>query len=69
MTGDLSDLLRQGFSSPDIDVDQILAKAELEIAQTEVAQQAETEDTMKNVFEEGVNPLSRALEKSNKSLE
>ncbi len=69
MPGDISDLLKQGFSSQDIDVEQILAKAELEIAQTEVAQQVETEDTLKNVFEEGVNPLTRGLEKTNKSLE
>ncbi len=69
MPGDISDILKQGLSSQDIDVEQILAKAELEIAQTEVAQQVETEDTLKNVFEEGVNPLSRGLEKTNKSLD
>ncbi len=70
MPGDISDLLKQGMTSgADFDVESILAKAELEIGQTEVAQQVETEDTMKNVFEEGVNPLSRGLEKTQKSLE
>lgn len=66
--GDLSDLLKQGLSQ-DIDVEQILSKAELEIAKAEVAQQVETADTLKDVFEEGVNPLARGLEKTQKSLE
>src|SRR5262245_54055225 len=66
--GDLSDLLKQGLSQ-DIDVEQILTKAELEIAKAEVAQQVETADSLKEVFEEGVNPLARGLEKTQKSLE
>ncbi|MCE5293431.1 MAG: hypothetical protein LLF94_02300 [Chlamydiales bacterium] len=70
MPGDISDLLKQGMASDGgFDVESILAKAELEIAEAETAQQMETEDTMKNVFEEGVNPLSRSFEKSQKSLE
>lgn len=69
MPGDMSDLLRQNLAQSNIDVEQILEKAELEIAQAEVAQQVETEDTLKNVFEEGVNPLSRSFDKSQKSLE
>lgn len=68
MTGDLSDLLKQGFTAPDIDIDQIITKAEQEISRAEVAQQAETEDSLKNVFEESANPLSRALKKDEKSL-
>lgn len=69
MPGDMSDLLRQNLAQSNIDVEQILEKAELEIAQAEVAQQVETADDLKSVFEEGVNPLSRGLEKSQKSLE
>lgn len=70
MPGDISDLLKQNLSSgADFDVESILAKAELEIAQTETAQQCETDDTMKNVFEEGTNPLARAFDKSQKSID
>lgn len=69
MPGDISDLLKQGLSNANLDVDQIIAKAELEIAQAETAQQAETADSMKNVFEESANPLSRTFDKSRKSLD
>ena len=69
MPGDISDLLKQGLSNANLDVDQIIAKAELEIAQAETAQQAETADTMKNVFEESANPLSRSFAKDRKSLD
>ncbi len=69
MTGDISNLLKQVSTGGNFDIDSILAKAELEIAQAEVAQQAETEDSLKNVFEESANPLARALKKNDKSLE
>lgn len=69
MPGDISDLLKSGIPTGDFDVEAILAKAELEIAETEVAQQVETADDMKNAFEETVNPLSKGLQKSEKSLE
>lgn len=69
MPGDISDLLKQGLSSANLDVDEIIAKAELQIAQAETAQQAETEDTMKNVFEESANPQARAFDKSRKSID
>jgi type III secretion protein W len=69
MPGDISDLLKGGLGSQDIDVEQILAKAELQIAETEVAQQVESADSLKDALEEAVNPLARGLEKSQKSLE
>lgn len=69
MPGDISDLLKSGLGGQEIDVEAILAKAELEIAEAEVAQQVETADVMLNVFEEAVNPLARGVDKSQKSLE
>ena len=69
MPGDISDLLKQGLSSANLDVDEIIAKAESEIARAETAQQAETEDTMKNFFEESANPQARAFDKSRKSID
>jgi type III secretion protein W len=69
MPGDISDLLKQSLSAADIDVEQILAKAELEIAETEVATQVTTADNQLNVFEEVSNPMAAQLKRADKSLE
>jgi len=67
--GDLSDILKGGLAASDIDFESILSKAEVQIAQAEVAAQVETEDNLKNIFEEATNPGVKNFEKSQKSLD
>ncbi len=66
MSGDISDQLKQGLSSSDVQMKEMVEAQELEVSREEVAQQAETEETLKNVFEEASNPGVAAFKRSQK---
>lgn len=66
---DLSDKIKQGVSSSEVEMAKILAKEELEIAEAETAQQVETAETLLNVLEETANPLAARFTKSQKSID
>jgi type III secretion protein W len=65
-SGDMSDQLKQGLSSSEVQMKQILAAEELEFAQEETAMQVATERDMQNVFEDTANPLAASFKTSQK---
>jgi type III secretion protein W len=68
MQGDLSNLLKQGIGSQQINLEQVFEKAETELAQQETAQQVESVDSLKFALEEAVNPLGSKFLTKQKSI-
>ncbi len=67
----LSDRIKEGVaaSAQEVEAASMLSKAELEIARQETAQQAETAETLQNVFEEASNPMAARFTRNQKSLD
>lgn len=65
---DFSNLIKQGLTSQQVDLEQIFEKAELEVAQQETAQQVETAESLRQDLEEAVNPLASRYLTKQKSI-
>jgi type III secretion protein W len=68
-SGDMSDQMKQGLSSSEIQMREITAAQELEFAQEETAMQVATERDVQSTFEETANPLVAKFKKDQKPEE